>query len=415
MTAFIPCASADLFVGDKASATNCVFRYNEITGDFIDVFVLPGSGGLSSPRGLLVGPDGNLFVNSFDNNSVMRYDGATGTPLPAPGQVGAVFVPNGSGGLQGPAGLILGRDGALYVSSQTNNSVRRYSGTTGAFIDVFVPSGSGGLTHPRALVFGPDGNLYINTNASTVLRYDGATGVPLPAPGRSGAVFASGLAVGPGLVFGPDGNLYVTDITHYAVQRFNGTTGEFMDTFASHGSSGPYFPAGTGVLFGPDNNLYVCGGITDSQVLRYDGTTGAFIDAFVATGSGGLTDGTYTTFTNSDPTTLAYVSPPVNRFLITAAPTAVSGTPFDVTVTALDASGNIDTGYQGTVTFSTTDSDTGVVLPADYTFTIGQGGDNGVHTFPDGVTLVTVGDQTLTATDTVSLTGNVIITVGPGP
>jgi hypothetical protein len=44
--------------------------------------------------------------------------------------------------------------------------------------------------------------------------------------------------------------------------------------------------------------------------------------------------------------------------------------------------------------------DTGVMLPADYTFTIGDGGDNGVHSFPDGVTLFTLGDQTFTVTDT---------------
>lgn len=85
-------------------------------------------------------------------------------------------------------------------------------------------------------------------------------------------------------------------------------------------------------------------------------------------------------------------------------------------VTALDSSGNIDTSYQGRVTFSTTDPDAAVVLPADYTFTTGDGGDNGVHSFPGGVTLVTVGDQTLTVTDTASsITGTATVTVGPGP
>jgi hypothetical protein len=349
----------------------------------------------------------------------MRYDGTTGAPLPAPGQTGAFFVPSGSGGLQGPGGIILGRDGNLYISSQTNDSVRRYSGTTGDFIDVFVPSGSGGLVHPRALVFGPDGNLYVNTNTNSVLRFDGTTGAPLPAPGQTGAVFASELAVGPGLTFGPDGNLYITDLTNYVVRRFNGVTGEFMDTFVASGSSGEYFPAGTGILFGPDNNLYVCSrgnDASDSQVLRYDGKTGAFIDAFVPSGSGGLNDPTYMSFTHTDPTTLAYVPPPRNRFLITAASSVVSGTPFDVTVTALDASGNVDTTYQGTVTLSTTDPDPGVVLPADYTFTTGEVGDNGVHTFPGGVTLVTAGDQTLTVTDPGSgISGSATITVGPGP
>jgi uncharacterized protein YaiE (UPF0345 family) len=119
-------------------------------------------------------------------------------------------------------------------------------------------------------------------------------------------------------------------------------------------------------------------------------------------------------FRYTDPTTLAYV--PGSRFHITAASTAGPSMPFDITVTALDAYGKIDTSYQGTVTFSTTDPDSGVVLPGDYTFTTGNGGDNGMHTFPGAVTLLTVGNQTLTVTDTVSaIAGNATITVGPGP
>jgi hypothetical protein len=150
--------------------------------------------------------------------------------------------------------------------------------------------------------------------------------------------------------------------------------------------------------------------------MRYDGTTGAFIDDFIPAVSGGLREPVGLFFTNTNPTTLAYVPPSKGRFLITAPATAVSGTPFDITVTALDSSGNIDTGYQGTVTLSTTDPDSGVVLPADYTFTTGDSADNGVHTFSAGVTLISVGDQTLTVTDTVSgITGSATITVGPGP
>ena len=63
---------------------------------------------------------------------------------------------------------------------------------------------------------------------------------------------------------------------------------------------------------------------------------------------------------------------------IAAPPTAVSGAPFDVTLTALDPYGNVDTNYSGTTTWASSDTDPGVVLPADYTF---QSSDNGTHTF----------------------------------
>jgi hypothetical protein len=104
-----------------------------------------------------------------------------------------------------------------------------------------------------------------------------------------------------------------------------------------------------------------------------------------------------------------------DHFLITAPPGAVSGMPFDVLVTALDPYGNTDTNYQGTVTFTTTDSSLGVVLPSDYTFTTGDAGDNGVHAFPTGITLIAPGDQTITATDSVSgISGGATVTVGSG-
>ncbi len=95
---------------------------------------------------------------------------------------------------------------------------------------------------------------------------------------------------------------------------------------------------------------------------------------------------------------------PADRFSVVpdnASPTA--GDTINITVTAQDPSLVTDTGYPGTVTF--TSSDGQAVLPRDYTFTAGSGGDNGVHVF--AVTLKTAGSQTVTVTDTStpSITG----------
>jgi hypothetical protein len=89
--------------------------------------------------------------------------------------------------------------------------------------------------------------------------------------------------------------------------------------------------------------------------------------------------------------------PPVTtHFSVTsanAAPTA--GTAFNITVTALGDSGQMVASYSGTVHFSS--SDPQFVPPANLTIT------NGTGTF--SVTLKTAGGQTITATDTNSLTG----------
>jgi hypothetical protein len=70
------------------------------------------------------------------------------------------------------------------------------------------------------------------------------------------------------------------------------------------------------------------------------------------------------------------------------------------TVTAYDDSGAVDPTYTGTAHIAS--SDAAATLPADHTFTTGSGADNGVHTF--SATLNTVGNQTLTATDTTTAT-----------
>jgi hypothetical protein len=98
-----------------------------------------------------------------------------------------------------------------------------------------------------------------------------------------------------------------------------------------------------------------------------------------------------------------------SAFVISAPPTITAGVPFSVTVTAVDAYGNVATGYTGTVHFS--DSARSATLPPDYTFTTGSGLDNGVHTFT-GLVLRKRVKQTLKVADTrnSSIFGTVIRT-----
>ena len=100
---------------------------------------------------------------------------------------------------------------------------------------------------------------------------------------------------------------------------------------------------------------------------------------------------------------------PATHFLVSAPASATAGAPFNFTVTALDQFNNTATGYRGTAHFTKSDSGAGSSVPADYVFTAS---DNGVHTF--SATLVTAGNQTVTATDTVnsSITGSSNISVG---
>src|SRR5438045_863836 len=58
------CPSPVLLVADANG--NQILAYDALTGAFRSVYVAPGSGGLDSPDlGIIAGPDGNVYVNSY--------------------------------------------------------------------------------------------------------------------------------------------------------------------------------------------------------------------------------------------------------------------------------------------------------------------------------------------------------------
>jgi DNA-binding beta-propeller fold protein YncE len=356
--------------------TDSVQRYDENTGAYVDTIVPPRSGGLREPMGVLFGPDHNLYVssgifatpsnNGNSHKAVLQYSGTTGAFL-------SDFADQNQ--FNSPRGIIFGPDGNLYVADgdpkNGPGTVARFNGTTGAFMDDFVPAGSGGLEHPGALLFGPDGALYVASfDLNEILRYDGKTGAFL---GTFVTPGSGGLNIPQMMAFGPDGNLYVASGNFFtgspfapgSVLRYEGLSGPnpgaFLGTFVPAGSGGLANP--TGLLFGPDGkndgklDLYVASSVVSgtsasesitaepgtSEVLRYDGKTGAFLGTFVTPDSGGLQLPTFMTFTETDPTTLNYDGAATNSKL-TAATTATPTQPAAATVTTNTASPLIASG-----------------------------------------------------------------------
>jgi hypothetical protein len=91
--------------------------------------------------------------------------------------------------------------------------------------------------------------------------------------------------------------------------------------------------------------------------------------------------------------------PPGTHIVVSAPASTLVNTQFNVSITVIDGFNNVLLGYNGTVHF--TSSDLKATLPANYTFTVGMGGDNGVHTFSN-VILRTPASDTITATDTAT-------------
>lgn len=238
-----------------------VTRFDLATGEFLGE--LGASEDLDGALGVTVGPDGDIYVASEEANMVLRYDGASGAFVGRFVWDDPQTPDDETGGLSGPGAVLFGPDGMLYVSSFDSDAVLRYDGATGAFDSVFVAEGSGGLNGPDAgMVFGPGGDLFVpGYYSNTVSRFAGATGDPLP------NFTPTDLLQEPRTLVFHEGYLYVANEGSDEVLRYDGATGEFVDVFVAAGAGGLSAPAG--MVFGPDGVLHVAS-VNTNTVLRYD-------------------------------------------------------------------------------------------------------------------------------------------------
>ncbi|HYW48330.1 MAG TPA: hypothetical protein VE959_36030 [Bryobacteraceae bacterium] len=155
-------------------------------------------------------------------------------------------------------------------------------------------------------------------------------------------------------------------------------------------------PAGAVWVFTNNNGTWSQRGskLTPFAVLGTFASLGTSVaisgDATTAV-AGAPADGTDTDFTAYG-SALVWTQLAGPRFGLSAPTTAIPGVPFNFTVTALDANGNPNPAYSGTVRFISTDL--AAILPANSTLT------NGAGTF--SATFNTLGPQNITAIDTVT-------------
>ncbi len=116
-------------------------------------------------------------------------------------------------------------------STASNGRVTRYNGDTGEFLDLlFGPIDD----QINALALGPDGLLYVSTqspqNTGNILRINAKTGQFID-------TFIADINTPLEMTFGPDGNFYVVKSggNLFQIRRYDGTTGDFIDVFASGG------------------------------------------------------------------------------------------------------------------------------------------------------------------------------------
>lgn len=221
---------------------------------------------LYHPHGLALDSQGTLWVSNGGNDNVRAYPGGV-----APGV--------SFGTLSTPIGLTLGPDGDVYVTAYWANGIYRSTRQSPLTLTPFVPTGSPFIHHPSGVQFGPDGLMYVTDNLShQIAQVDPNTGGLLSLFGTD-----AGMLKPEGLTFGADGLLYVVEYTNARVVRFDVTTQSMVDVFVPAPSGNLRGPIG--IVFGPDGRLYICSFLTNS-IEMFDGVTGQSLGPFVSSADG---------------------------------------------------------------------------------------------------------------------------------
>jgi DNA-binding beta-propeller fold protein YncE len=183
----------------------------------------------NGPLGVAVAPDGAVYVADTYNDRIRRIapDGAVST-IAGGERAGNTDGPAAQARFDSPAGLALAANGDLYIADTGNNAVRKLS-KDGVVSTVAVAEDkdrSSLLRRPVAIAVTPDNYLYIASGAhGRVVQITPAGEVAQlvdidhpPQPGY-GADGGVRLYAPRGLALAPDGSLYATDAATFRLHH----------------------------------------------------------------------------------------------------------------------------------------------------------------------------------------------------
>jgi sugar lactone lactonase YvrE len=203
---------------------------------------------LNSPRGMTVGPDGNLYVADTSNQRIRKIDLTSGVILTVAGSsTSAGFA--GDGGkavlarLSAPEGVAFDPDGNMLIADTGNNRIRQVDshGIIATIAGRDLTNKEKGLDDSGQPVKNPAGSGNLKAAAAPF-----PASCPKPKPGVTDPCAAVGdgkdplqalLAAPSGIIVDTAGNIFFSDRNNHRIREINAATGA-IQTVVGTGSSG---------------------------------------------------------------------------------------------------------------------------------------------------------------------------------
>lgn len=274
---------------------------------------------VNNPYGLVIGPDGALYVCDIDNHAIRRLDMKTRKLTTVAGTLGKKGY-SGDGGpatgaqLNQPYEIRFDRAGHMFFVEMPNHVIRRVDRKTGIISTIAGTgqpgfSGDGGpavkaqMRQPHSIAFDPQGRLMISDIGNhRVRRIDMKTGIIETWLGTGdksatpdGAPLAGTAINGPRAIdLDPKGNLYLALREGNAVYKVDVAAGKFVH-LAGTGDKGYTGDGGDarkarlsgpkGIAWSPDGGVYIAD--TESHTIRRIDLKSGLISTIIGNGQRG--------------------------------------------------------------------------------------------------------------------------------
>lgn len=231
--AYVGAAHADIVLYGSSYYSNSAFAVNSDGTTSVFATPIPGA------SGIVVSTSGDVYVASETNNSILRFS-STGASL-------GTFATDH---INTPVGMAFDSSGNLYVANNAPGTISEYS-AAGTYIKTFAS----GLSYPEGLVIDGSGNVFVSGGGAggTITKFDPT--------GAISNTITTGLSYPGQLTFDSAGNLYASNAGGDTITKFNGL-GAYQGVFATGTGSNDYglvYDASTNSFyqgtFGPAANI----------------------------------------------------------------------------------------------------------------------------------------------------------------